>query len=606
MSRFGAVLERDRSVQRKLTYSALKRAASAAAICCALLAMPVSAQDVLEDGLRGAITPGATQPAGSQNTDTTADGADPALSDSAPDFGSEVIPEESEDTNSAVLRRQAEEAEALRRRRKSESVSAGPEANLSGFGSTANDRTASQRAQNQRKKGANVNQLTDKKEKSTRSESVRGVKPLEKTPNTAVNVKGEIPAPPGLTVTQKEDGTNSTGSTKGKKQKGKRKAGDKVAEPYDPVGIASGGLTLFPSASTAIGYDTNPRRSGTAGGGSVFNRTALGLRLEGDFGDVRLNGNATGSFDYFIDEPTANRPSANGVFTIERDIGVDTTIEGGLRAALTTESTTSVNLPATTTEEAWRASAGATLGVTQRFGRSSVRLRGLIDREQYFDATLASGATASQEDRNATQFGVSLRGAYETSPGFQPFVEVSADRRLFDDRIDRAGFRRNSTGGEARAGFAFDIDTVVKGEISAGYGLRYYDDSRLDTFGGFVLGGTLTFAATPLTSFTLGAETTIDDTTLTSSSGAFSRTVSLGIEHDLLRNLQLSAALALAQRSPDVGGEDYTLRANLGLEYKIMPELVATGSYAYERQWAAQSINDYDAHVLLFGVKLQR
>jgi hypothetical protein len=583
------------AVQRQNGIRRLRLAVSGIALACALLgpafAQDAGVQDAGGQPLRGAIAPNGQS--GNSDAAPAATEADGAASD-APGIGSDVIPQEEgadgQDTEEAA-------AERLRRKKQSESVAAGPEASLSGFGATANDTAARQKKQ-QTRKGNNVNQLADKKDKTTRAETVRGIKRLEKPRNTAVNTIGETPPPLGLTV--------SADDPKARKKKKKKSANSDDVDPYAPIGLRSGPLTLFPSASTAIGYDSNPLRRAKAVKGALFNRTAIGLRLDGDYGDTRLKGTIDASYDAYVNVSGANKPTIAANLSYEADIGETTTVESALKLGLNTTFSTDTTVPGAASRAKYDFNAGASLGVTERFGRTSLRLRGTVDRESASSAIRVAGTADPNTNGNATQLGLELRLGHEVSPGFQPFVEISGDKRLFDRALDATATRRGSQAVAAKAGFAYDIDDTIKGELSAGYGLRLFDDQRLKQLGGFVLAARLDFAATPLTTLTLGAESKIDDTTLTTTTGALARTVSIGIAHQLLRNLELKASLALEQNHPDSGGDDWTVRTGLGAEYRLFPELVLTGNYAYERKWAAKAVDSYDAHVLLFGVKVQR
>jgi hypothetical protein len=575
-------------VARHSQIARLRIAASGIALACALIASAAVAQEAEDPLLRGAIPP--EIPALSDPSLLPGSASEPD-SETPPDPGAAPPAERPP----ATSRRDEEEEEALLRRRRQGGAAAAIDSRAA---ATAND-SASRRQQSQRRKGSAINTLADRKDKSTRAETVRGAKRLEKTPNTAINAQDDRVVPPGLTVTPSE--------TRGEEdENGRRRRPAADINPYDPVGIRSGALTIFPFASEEIGYESNPFRRSQQVKGSLFARTALGLRLEGDYGDARLTGSVDGDYNAYFNASEANAFSARADLGYEKDIGADTTLESALRLSSITEIDSSVGATSVSTERSLTIRGGATLGATQRFGRTSMRLRGTIDREQRGDIAVSNGTSISQEDRNRTELGLNLRLGHEVSPGYEPFVEIRVDRRIFDQRIDNSGFVRGSTGLDARAGFAFDVDEAITGELSAGYGLRLYEDSRLSTLGGFLVAGELTFEATPLTRFTIGAETSIDDTNTANSSGDFVQSARIEIEHDLLRNLQLRAALALTRSNPDVGGTEWTLDTGIGMQYRVAPELALTAQYDYTRVFAPVSADAYDAHVLLFGVRVQR
>jgi hypothetical protein len=83
----------------------------------------------------------------------------------------------------------------------------------------------------------------------------------------------------------------------------------------------------------------------------------------------------------------------------------------------------------------------------QQFNRLELGLRGSVVRETHQKAELLSGATQDLSDRDYTSYGLSLRGGYEVTPDFKPFVEAGIDRRVYDHRTDFSGIMRGSDGG---------------------------------------------------------------------------------------------------------------------------------------------------------------
>src|SRR5690606_16649223 len=129
---------------------------------------------------------------------------------------------------------------------------------------------------------------------------------------------------------------------------------------------------------------------------------------------------------------------------------------------------------------------GASAGVTHGLNRVQLALRGSVDRSDYEDARLASGATLSQKDRNQTQYGLRLRAAYELTPGVKPFVQGEIDTRRFDEKIDSNGYERSSLGLTGRVGSTVEISRQLTGEVSVGYQDRNYEDTRLKNLRGFI------------------------------------------------------------------------------------------------------------------------
>ena len=117
----------------------------------------------------------------------------------------------------------------------------------------------------------------------------------------------------------------------------------------------------------------------------------------------------------------------------------------------------------------------------------------------------------------------------------KPFGEIEGDSRVHDLSFDRNGYRRDSTGGYARAGSSFEFSRLLTGEISLGYAMRNYVDPRLDRLQGLLVGSSLVWTATPLTTARFLSVTSIDETTVPGVSGVLTHTYTFEVDHDFRR-----------------------------------------------------------------------
>jgi len=106
---------------------------------------------------------------------------------------------------------------------------------------------------------------------------------------------------------------------------------------------------------------------------------------------------------------------------------------------------------------------------------------------------------------------------------------------VHDVTFDRNGFRRDSSGGYAKAGTSFELSRLLTGEISVGYAMRDYVDPRLNRLQGLLVASSLTWTATPLTTAKFYSGTSIDETTLPGVSGVLTHTYTFEVDHDFRR-----------------------------------------------------------------------
>ena len=382
-----------------------------------------------------------------------------------------------------------------------------------------------------------------------------------------------------------------------------------VTDPYAPVGLRLGTLTVMPGVEFMAGYDTNPLRtgSGTKAKGSKQFQIAPDLSVSSDWSRHQLQIDLRGSYSYFPDVDNASRPTLDGKLTFRGDVSQDTTVNIELKEKLETQRPGSVDLTNAVKGRPQYYTHSGSAGVTQKIGYASVTATALVDRTTYENGTTYAGGTYDQQDRNYTSYGARLRGAYEITPGLTPFAEVVADTRSYDQAVDVSGYRRSSNGLIARAGTTFEFSRTLTGEVGVGWGTRHYDDTRLANLSGGLVDAALIWQASPLTKVTLKAASEFAETTTTGSSGAVSRKIGLDVAHDLLRNVTVTGSLGYTGAVyQGINRMEQTISSGLKLDYKIDRNFIVRGSYNYERAISEVAGNGYLSHTFLMGLRVQR
>lgn len=384
-----------------------------------------------------------------------------------------------------------------------------------------------------------------------------------------------------------------------------------ATNPYDPVGIGIGSLRLFAFAEPSYGYDTNPNRLGSDVHGSKFFRVDGGLRLRSEWTRDDLQANLRlGYVDYFS-VANADRPDGVGDFLYRYDISRDTVARLEGRFNLTTQRPGTPGLASTSpnavvTNRPFILSLGTSAGVTHRLNRFEATIRGSFDRTIYQNAYYSDGSSLDLASTSYNAYALTPRIAYELNPHMRPFVEASVDKRVHDAYLDPFGFARDSHGFAVRGGSTFRFTDLISGEASGGYTQRDYDDPRLPLLRGPIIDAALIYTATPLTTVTLRAATTLSETTLVNASGILSTRLTAEASHALLRNLTLTAIGTY--QTNDYQGADILERymsAGVRLEYNITRSIAIKGSYTLERLNSSTQGGDYTANVFLVGLRFQ-
>jgi hypothetical protein len=387
----------------------------------------------------------------------------------------------------------------------------------------------------------------------------------------------------------------------------KKKKKKEELDPYDPLGMRSGGLIYYPAVELIGGYDSNPARTSGGKGASTIT-VAPELRVRSDWERHEFKADLRGSYNWFSPDstPSLDRPYFNGTANGRIDVTRDTRIDLEGRTTVSTDNPNSPNLPAGLAKLPLYTSFGGTAGVGQKFNRLDVSLKGTVDRTVYQDSELTNGATASNEDRNYNQYGGLLRTGYEIGPGVTPFFEVGGDTRKHDLAVDSSGYKRDSTGWTAMAGSTFELTRLLTGDIAIGYTQREYEDARLKALAGFIGKGSLTWTASALTTVKLTAATTVGESDQAGVSGVLYRDVGLEVDHAFRRWL-IGSLKGGAGFDDYVGGNrnDQRYYFGAGLTYKLNRFTQIKGEARHEWLTSSQSANDYSANVVMLSLRLQ-
>ena len=184
---------------------------------------------------------------------------------------------------------------------------------------------------------------------------------------------------------------------------------------------------------------------------------------------------------------------------------------------------------------------------------------------------------------------------------------MTALARSYDRNQGR--FDRDSWGRELVAGTAADLGGVFLGEVFAGHLQRSYDDPGLPRISGPAFGGLLQWNATPLTTLNARLARGIEESVL-QASGFLSTRTEVGVDHELLRNLVLSANVSLTRNDYEAtrGGperEDDVLGLDFGGLWLLNRDLHVELGYRIGRRSSENPGEDYDSRALTVNLRFQ-
>lgn len=373
-------------------------------------------------------------------------------------------------------------------------------------------------------------------------------------------------------------------------------------DPYEPTGLRVGSFLLRPSLEVGYGSDSNPNRTQN-GPSSNFTQVLGDVQIKSEWTRHELGATLRGSYNAYASQSEVNRPTADTKVFGRYDATRDLRFEGEGRFLLGTDNPGSPNLQAGLAKLPIYTTVGATAGVAQRFNRLDLAVKGSFDRSTYQNSELTDGTSVSNADRNYNQYRIQGRVSYEFNPGFKPFVEIDADKRIHDNPWSN----RDSDGLTPKAGITFELLRYLTGEVAAGYTSREYKSPTLEPIQGFVLDASLIWVASGLTTVTLTANSRVDESAQVGVSGALKRDMGLSVDHAFRRWLIGTVKVGYGQ-DDYVGLDRLDKRTSLGaiVTYKFSRDFWLKGEVRQEWMRSNVTSADYDATIFLIGMKLQR
>lgn len=374
----------------------------------------------------------------------------------------------------------------------------------------------------------------------------------------------------------------------------------------DALGAHLGAFYVFPSLTNGLHYNDNVFATDGNEESDFLYTLEPQVAVRSDWNRHAVGLAAGGRLGYYFDETDENFKDAFANASGRLDISSSSVLRGNIDLRREHEERGDPNDAGGAEPTVFYNLAGSVEG-SHRFNRVTISAGGEVRHFDYDDVDATGGGTIDQDDRDRMQYRPGVRVAYEFLDGYAAFVRAEGDIRRYDQSTDNAGINRDSQGYDLVGGASLDLTGLLFGDIFAGVRQRFFEDSRFDTATNPVVGATLTWVPTGLTTVILKADSEFIESTDANSSGFSSTGVGLTVDHELLRNLILTAGAGF--RYDDFEGtsrEDKFFTATAGANYLMNRWLSLGARYVYSNRNSNESGADYDRNLisLLLTAKL--
>ena len=240
----------------------------------------------------------------------------------------------------------------------------------------------------------------------------------------------------------------------------------------------------------------------------------------------------------------------------------------------------------------------------QRLGRFLLESGGVVDRLGYDNVGTEDGAIIINDDRDRAIYAGNLKIGYEFMPGYTAFARGEVDYRRYDNLCCDADLvDRDSEGYLIEVGTDFDVTAVLFGDVAIGYRSQDYDNPGFDTIGDVAGRASLTWNPTGLTTVSaLITRGEVIETTLSGSAAIFETAGQVAVDHELLRNLLLQAAVSVGDEDfQDIDRSDTYVRAGFGAKYLMNRYIHLDLSYGYLSRGSSAQGADFTNNTIFLG-----
>lgn len=374
----------------------------------------------------------------------------------------------------------------------------------------------------------------------------------------------------------------------------------------EALGTPVGAFILYPSLTLGTEYNDNIYATEDDEEDDFIFRITPQVRLVSDWVNHSLEFLAEGDFARYADntseDTTGYRFLSDGQIDVLRDTYI--TLNAGVTRTFEERgSPDDANGKEPTQEDTY----GGGVGLYHRFNKLWLQLSGDVVRRLFDNVDAQGGGTINNEDRDRIEYSTRHRLGYDINPDVGAFLQTTFERISYDDSEDDNGDSRDSRNYSLSAGLSLDVTDLIFGDVFAG--VTHYEPDDGAEFGSkttWGVGGNLIWDVTALTTATLSASRTWQETTVAGSSTALTTTAGTTVTHSLLDNVTLDAFFNYTREEfEETNRVDNTYSAGPGVTYLMNRFLHWRLNYSYTQRNSDAAGEDYTENVVLLTARLQ-
>jgi hypothetical protein len=377
---------------------------------------------------------------------------------------------------------------------------------------------------------------------------------------------------------------------------------------YQAEGILVGGFMIYPKISTAVAYDDNIFAVQNGAVGDTIFTEAPEVDIQSTWARNALSAYVKAQQDEYVSFASEDATQYGAGVAGKYQFG-DSMLTAGVDYAhdvLPRSASNNVGPSVHPIPYDFTALNAQFVSTFTRI-RLSVRLDDQI--YEYQNGLTASGSVVDESQYNHSAYTITGKAELAVSPDAAVYLTASGNSRNYEFGPPIVAFSLNNSGYEVDVGANFDLTHLVRGEIQLGYLDQTYEVSSVfKPIDGPSAKFQLQWFPTQLTTVTAVGIRAVGDAGVPGSAGFLLTSGSIQIDHELLRNVILTAQGSYgSEQYNGIDRTDDIASAGASANWLLTRHVGLTLAYTYTNQSSsgAQGGPSFDDNRVLLSVNLQ-
>lgn len=352
----------------------------------------------------------------------------------------------------------------------------------------------------------------------------------------------------------------------------------RVPAGFEPQGMRLRAFVVSPQLDIGLERHDNIFYEPSNEKADTFLSIAPSLGIRSDWGRHAVNASVAVANKSYAEYDSENVTVSNVQLGGRFDIVGNSYLFGGVGLAQNYEPRYSTSFPADAAEPIKFHTDTFNVGFVAEGNR--LRFTGTYNygKYDYFDVDSNAGGRIDQDFRDYKRAEYTGRADYAISPATSIYAVYVANTR---DYVNNP--LRDSDGYDMAIGASFDLTNVITGEVQLGYMEQSYDNPAFAKAKGGSYKATVNYFPTMMTTLSLTAGRSIEETPAVGASGYLSSVRTLSVDHELTRTVILSGSLSSIDDDYEgIGRKDKRTVNRLGAKYFVSPRVWIDGGYTYQ------------------------